>query len=416
MKIALISDLHLGFGKGERIKDSFTQALQALELALQSKAELIILSGDLFDDSVPSTETWHDAFSLFEELKPERQNGVKALIEVFGQQGIKADEFSLNQVPIIAIHGTHEFRGKDFRNALEVLKASNNIIYIHAMKAIVSINSEKIAVSGLGGVPEKKALEVLQLWNPKPEKGLQNLLVLHQSLKEFLPFDDEMVASLSLEDLPKGFQFIVNGHLHWHKEMQLGKEQLLVLPGSTVITQMKKIEAGQRKGFYLLDSSSGRLGFIELPLQRKLFYHKVSFKDAKPEEVLAESRAFIESCLQENRQELKPLIRLKLSGSLSKGFHSSDLVNLSGLIDEFRDKAVISVDKDFTSIDFKEKIIELRKLQEKKLSVLEMGLELLEKNFKALNPGSGIDSSQLFELLAGDKIDEAIELLGKAKN
>lgn len=409
MKIAFISDLHLGFGKGERREDSFKQAFQALELALKNEAELVVLAGDLFDAAIPSPETWHDAFELFEKIKPLRKTATKTFIELFDREGKKIAEHSLNEVPLLSIHGTHEFRGKDYRNALEVLKASNNIIYLHAMKARISINSETIAVFGLGGVPERKARDVLHYWKPLPEKGLKNILVMHQSIKEFLPFADEAIASIALEDLPKGFELIVNGHLHWHKEMRLNKEQLFLLPGSTIITQMKKLESEQKKGFYLFDSETNELKLIELPLQRTLFYKKIDLKNALPKEAVAQARAFIESCLKENRQALKPLIRIKLSGSLAEGFHSGD-VSLNELTEEFGGKAILSIDKDFTSKDFKQKILELRKLQEKNLDVAELGIELLEKNLKELN-AKGINARQLLELLKNEKIDEAIELL-----
>lgn len=409
MKIAFISDLHLGFGKGERREDSFNQALQAFELALENNAELIILSGDLFDETIPSPETWHDAFVLFEKTKPLRKKSTKAVIEVFDRQGKKLNEFSLNEVPLLAIHGTHEFRGKDLKNALEILKASNNLIYLHAMKARIKINSEELIVFGLGGVPERKAKDVLNYWNPVPEKNLENILVIHQSLKEFLPFNDEAIASISLDDLPKGFQLIVNGHLHWHKEMKLDNERMLVLPGSTVITQMKKLESEQKKGFYLFDSKTNALQLIELPLQRTLFYKKIDLKNASPKQVLAETNSFIESCLKENKQALKPLIRIKLTGSLAEGFHSSD-VSLADLVNEFKEKAIISIDKDFSSKDFTQRILELRQLQEKKLSVTELGIELLEKNLDKTS-FKGIDARRLFDLLANDKIDEAIKLL-----
>ena len=49
-----------------------------------------------------------------------------------------------------------------------------------------------------GGEPEKKALDALNSLSPKPEHGAKNIFVMHQSIKDFLPVDDEMVATISL--------------------------------------------------------------------------------------------------------------------------------------------------------------------------------------------------------------------------
>ena len=59
-----------------------------------------------------------------------------------------------------------------------------------------------------------------------------------------MPFDeDESIASLSLADLPNGFDLIIDGHLHWTNEQKLEGKRFL-LTGSTIFTQMKNLEDG----------------------------------------------------------------------------------------------------------------------------------------------------------------------------
>ena len=70
MRIAIVSDFHLGLGRGsERTYEALEQAKQAFEIALHEKVDLLLLPGDLFDSDVPSQETWVQAFQLFSILR-----------------------------------------------------------------------------------------------------------------------------------------------------------------------------------------------------------------------------------------------------------------------------------------------------------------------------------------------------------
>jgi len=68
MRIAIFSDMHLGFNSAVRGTESLDMARSAFNLALENDAELILLAGDLFDTAVPSQETLLSAFGLFSEF------------------------------------------------------------------------------------------------------------------------------------------------------------------------------------------------------------------------------------------------------------------------------------------------------------------------------------------------------------
>ncbi len=402
MKIAVVSDTHLGFsGKSERKNEALNNALQAFSLAVENKADLILLPGDIFDSKIPLIETWHDAFELFSVSRNTEKSRVKVLR--------KEEEILFEGIPVIAIHGTHELRSKDFRNPLEVLEKAGFLFYVHANHLIVLKENEKIAVHGLGGVPEIKALDVLKLFNPKPIEGAKNFLLLHQSIKEFLPTSDEMSATLSISNLPKGFDLIINGHLHWHAE-KFFEEGKLLMPGSTITTQMKKLESEKQKGIILIDSDSMKTDFLPLKNQRKLFYEKISFNEVFPEEVLEKLKQKITEFLSENNSDLIPLIRIKLNGTLAKGLNQSD-VDINKILEEFQGKAFFSINKNFSSVEFKKRIQELREIHKTKKSVSALGLEILEKNLSETSFGNVFDVQRFFELLIEQDSDKAINFL-----
>jgi DNA repair exonuclease SbcCD nuclease subunit len=308
----------------------------------------------------------------------------------------------------MAIHGTHEFRGKDFANAIDVLEEANCLVHIHAGYVALEKGGEKAFIHGLGGVPEKHAKEVLAKYDPKPLGGGTNILMLHQSFKEFLPFDDdESIASLSLGDLPNGFDLIIDGHLHWPDEQNAGGKRFL-LTGSTIFTQMKRLEGEKRKGVFLFDTKSKKLDFVEFKDPRKLFYEKLEFKNAQPEEVIRAVQEKL-AAFCSGSFAMKPLVRIKIAGSLAKGFSQSDVsIDLA----PYKDKATLSVSKEFSVEAFHKKIEGLKEMQAEKRSVLEMGLDLLEKNVEEAKLEK-FDARRMFGLLSvGENEKAEAALLG----
>ncbi|MAG22228.1 MAG: hypothetical protein CL943_02905 [Candidatus Diapherotrites archaeon] len=398
MKVAILSDFHLGFGEGtERAEESFEQAASALRLALDNNAELILHTGDLFDEDIPSQETWDKTFKLFSIL-----NEKKSDVLVVKEKKDEKKEFHFSHLPLIAIHGTHEYRGKELKNALEVLESAGLLVHLHACTATIG----NLVVHGLGGVPEKKALDALKMWGPKPVEGKKNVILLHQSIKEFLPFDDDMIATISLADLPNGFDLVVNGHLHWTSEQNVAAGRF-IMPGSTIITQMKRLEAEKGKGIFIWDTEADALEFLSIPNQRKFFYKKLEFKEAERDKIKARVEKTLEEILAPTFPQ-KPLVKIKLVGSLAKGLQQGD-ISLKQQTEKFKDKALISVSRNFEAISFAKKLEELRSLQKSRKSVTAMGLDLLEKNLSQTSFGNAFDPRDLFEMLAIGKIDKAVE-------
>jgi DNA repair exonuclease SbcCD nuclease subunit len=408
MRIAIASDFHMGFGKGtERELEAFEQAKQAFELALKEKADLLLLAGDLFDSDVPSQEAWLEMFQLFSVLRKEKRQPEKVKYEKKGE----TKEFIFDSIPVIAIAGTHEFRSKDFKNALEVLQEAGCLVYLHAAKAEFLIGSEKVVVQGLSGVPEKKALDALKMWSPQPEKGACNIVLLHQSIKEFLDFDDDMVATVSLSDLPKGFDLIVNGHMHASESKYL-EEWNFLMPGSTVITQMKELESSKPKGIFLFETPAKKARFVPLPEQRQFLFAQIDFKEANAEQIRTQVESKLHEMLSGARG--RPLVKLKLKGTLAKGLAEAD-IDSRQLGEKFREKAIIAIDCSFEEAGFKQKLQQLRDAQLGKKSIAAMGFELLEKNLQETEFNNAFDVKRVFDLLAAGEMDKVVELLGEEK-
>ncbi|MFH0970042.1 MAG: DNA repair exonuclease [Candidatus Diapherotrites archaeon] len=412
MRLAIVSDTHLGFARGTpREEDAFFNLKQALVGIVSQSPDVIIFPGDLFDHKIPSQEVWHECFELFGLIQNGKNSSVK--ITHFSRDG-KTIPFHYHGIPVIAIAGTHEYRSKDLKNALQVLETGNFLACLHASHVLIEKDGEKVAIHGMSGIPEKRALDALKLYNPIPIPGVHNLLVLHQSIKEFLPSKDDMAATIGLSDLPAGFDLLVNGHLHWSSITEWEDKKLLI-PGSTVFTQMKRLEGEKKKGWYVYDTQTKELVIHIIPKQRKLFYHCMKFKHATPKQVMKSARALVEKDLRHSENELLPLYRLKLKGTLEKGYTQAD-VDFARILDGFSHQALFSTAKSFDSGEFSVRLDELRSLHRSNVSMAQMGISLLEKNLSQTSFSERLDAKRLFALLEDkENMEKAIQLLEKGE-
>jgi len=376
MKLAILGDFHFGY---ERFyEDSFAQAERALRKAC-AEADLVLLVGDLFDARVPKPEVLSCALKIFKSLP-------------LPSSARRVGEGS--SIPIIAIHGTHERRTKDMVNPIQTLETAGFLLNAHNSTIIFEKEGERVAVQGLGGVPDEYARSALAVLSPKPVSGAFNAFVFHQTMNEFVPAARDF---LSAENLPDGFDLYVCGHIH-RKIVETVRGKPLLIPGSTVLTQLKEDEQAP-KGFLIFDTRTKQTTFREIPT-RAFFFRKITLGNASPtvasDAVSKELRDIFKGLAPESR----PIIKIKLLGALAPGFESA---NISFDLSEFEKSAFIEIDKELESSSLAEKIEKLRALLDKKVPAREMGLEVLkarlkEKNFKL----DGVNAEELFSLLTED--------------
>lgn len=392
MKIALISDFHLGYSQ-----DSLPQARDALSKAC-SIADMVVLAGDLFDSRVPRQETIYEAIGLFRDFKPFLKKEFSASIS--SREGFLKIDFN----PFVAIYGTHERRAKGLVNAIQLLDSAGLVLNIHSRVLLVEGNGEKIAFQGMGGVPEEFAKRTLEQLSPKPVPGFFNVFVFHQTLREIIPADEN---ALSASDLPRGFDLYVDGHLHC-SEVLNEDDKLILLPGSTVVTQMKPGEA-REKGFFVFDTSSRQHEFISIN-SRKFFYERLEFSSATLSEIEDRVRKKLDEL---SKKASSPLVKLKLTGTLAKGVRKSD-IDLISFEKEFKEKLFLSIDKDFSDGELRQKIDFVRRMRDEKHSVSEIGLEILKKKLYERGYCLGLEGD-LLELLGEGEIDLAIKKIMERK-
>ncbi len=364
MRIAIISDTHLGYARFE--EDAFVQAERAF-LAASEKADAILFAGDVFDTKIPKLETLDRAIAMLKKVK----------------------------IPVFAIHGNHERRAKELVNPARLLSTSGVMTYLHGETKPFELNNEKLQILGIGNVPDEYADEAVKKVIAErfvPEQGAFRILLIHQSIRELMPHGKNELSLEYLETLP--FDLIVNGHLH-------GKDVLLkgrfLIPGSTVITQLKKEETAG-KGFFLFDTMTKKADFMPVDT-RPFFCEEILLRDASVTEARDAVKQKIDELMKKDRNAI---ICLKVTGTLKQGAGQPDL--------RFPEYERVFVDSSLEAKSLKERLERIRNARSDQLSVRDLALRQLEEKVKGRI--TAFDSAEIFEKLV-QGVDETLEYLKK---
>jgi DNA repair protein SbcD/Mre11 len=395
MKIAIFSDWHLGLNFGSDLEmDSFVQLLQAFMQIKEKEIDLIITCGDLFDKTKPSHEVYFEAIKLLNQVDIENKLKLKSRLD------------RVLKIPMIGIIGNHEYLGKDYKSTVELLEVMDFLRVVHADYITLEKEGEKVSIFGLSGVPDRFAKDIIDKWNPKPIEGSYNILLIHQSIKEYLPFESEEMLSLS--NLPEGFDIIANGHLHWSVSEKINEKTLFLMPGSTVSTQNKKIESEKEKGFFIIDTKTNSLDFETIKNTRKVFYLDLDLKKANPVEIKEKIIEELEK--RKENFEKKPFLRIRLKGELLDGYFLKD-VNLKEIEERYKDLFYLSFANKLQEQRLKESVEKLKSIEQNKGNVFEISKEIFFEQIKQTNISKDFDYQRFFEVLYNKDLEKAKKII-----
>lgn len=401
MKIAVLSDFHFGFAYSSELEnDSFDNVGEAMDRSLDS--DLILIAGDIFDNRMPKTQTWAQTMKILTKplLKP---NPDVKMLEC-SKELKEISKRVLNHLPLIAIHGNHERRSKEEINPVETLESAGILIHLHCNTIVFEKEGIKVAIHGMSSVSERSAHEILSQWNPKPVPDCVNILLLHQNIEPYV-YSPLEIPSLNHSNLPKGFDLIINGHIHGKIEEIINGTKFII-PGSLTITQFQKSEADNEKYFLTINIEKEKkisTEFVPLEKSRKFFYEEIK--------VDGDVREQIEKKINDifyTREFLKPpVIRLKITGKETEVIGQE----LRDLEKKYNGKAILIFAKELESPEITEKIEFLRNLREQKLSTEEVGLNILKKNLDNLQFEPMFDFEDFFRILSEGEVDNAFNIL-----
>jgi len=247
---------------------------------------------------------------------------------------------------------------------------------------VIETGKKRVALHGLSSVAEIYAKEVVKKWKPKSFPNMKNLFLIHQNFQELLP--NQPPEIMTYADLPANMDYHILGHIHWSQSDKHPKSKApIVLPGSTVMTDLKWIESKSKKGIMIVDVKD-RISakFVELKKSRILHYEVINAKGKKPSEITNEIQENIIKKIEYHNHELTPLLRYSIRGELAEGFIPSD-VSLSALTKKYFERALVKIDRSkLTSKTLGEKAKLISDLKQNKVSVEALGIKILSKKMK----------------------------------
>ncbi|KKL53118.1 hypothetical protein LCGC14_2278640 [marine sediment metagenome] len=228
MRIAHISDTHLGrrqYNLEQREQDFYDAFNEAIDKIIEERVDILIHSGDLFDSPNPPVKALYTLKNALNRLE-----GKTKVVTVLGEHDIPK------------------------RRAMNPHRLFN-------MQVLGRFELETVTIDDIliGGISNLKGRYVAHLkqeltkFDPIANNHQKSILVCHQALRRYLPF--EGAYELTLDDLPRNANYYALGHIHSRATpIQFGKG-LLAYSGSTEITGKDEINSWvtNGKGFYLVD-------------------------------------------------------------------------------------------------------------------------------------------------------------------
>ncbi|EED92561.1 predicted protein, partial [Thalassiosira pseudonana CCMP1335] len=293
LRVLLSTDNHLGYLERDPIRglDSFAAFEEVLSLARSQKADLVLLSGDVFHDNKPSRRTLHKTMEILRrycmggesvgfQIVSDQKECLRSVVT--GRANYEDEYYSVD-MPIFAIHGNHDDPtrdgGTELLSALDLLSVSNLINYfgrqdqvdnVQVSPVLLQKGGTKVALYGMGSMRDER---LNRMWQGKKVKFLRpeeddnrwfNIFTLHQNRD--LGRGSKNCVHESM--IPEWMDLVVWGHEH---ECLITPQESLVgtfrisQPGSSVATSLTQGE-GRQKHVGILDIRGQQFRLKSIPL------------------------------------------------------------------------------------------------------------------------------------------------------
>lgn len=298
MKFAHIADCHIGGWRDPKLKELVTKAfVKSIDTCISEDVNFVLISGDLFNTSVPSIDGLGVVVGKIKELK---DHGKEVYI----------------------VPGSHDFSpsGKTMIDVLEkaglltkVTKGKVEGEKLHLRFTIDKNSGAKITgLLGKRGTLERSYYESLDKGNLEKEDGFK-IFMFHSAVNELKSEELEKMSSIPISFMPKGFDYYAGGHVHSVQKEKMEGYGWVVFPGPLFPNSFSEIEKLKGGGFFIYDTEIGEPEYKNVNVCN---VHCINIDaDGKtPENVYDELSKIIKS-----REFIDTIVTIRISGKLSRG-------------------------------------------------------------------------------------------------
>lgn len=294
VKFAHLTDCHLGAWKHPELQELSVNAFEyAIDCCIAEKVKFVLITGDLFDNAMPS-------------------------IEVLKETAMKLKELKEKNIDCYVIPGSHDFSvsGKTFLDVLEKAGLFVNIARHKETEDAVELiffEKDNVCMAGIGGKKaglERNILSKIKNVNIKNRNALK-ILALHTTLSEAKPKGMDFIESTNADSLPEGFDYYALGHLHQYFNETINNK-VLVYPGPLFPANFSEFEE-LKCGSFCIVNSNGKIKIDKKDVKIKEVINLVISADNKnPEQILQEA-------IEEINKIDSKIVTLRIEGMLSRG-------------------------------------------------------------------------------------------------
>lgn len=301
MKFAHIADCHLGAWRQPQMAFLNLKAFErVVDKCISEKVDFVIIAGDFFDTAIPSVEVMRIAASNLRKLKE-------------------------NNIPCFIIPGSHDYSisGKSMISVF----AEGGLCTDVSQKEIIYKKTFLYGIAGKkGGLEQQYLLENHEIFEKlaekiallKKENKIENsILLLHTTINELSPqVLSSKTSSLSLVNVPKGFDYYALGHIHIQNI--IAKDITIAYPGPVFPSNFSELEQQHEAKFLIIETRNGKITEenvtkISIDLE-KIINLKINAEGETPLSLKDKiSREF-------NNSDLKDaIVTLRIYGTLKEG-------------------------------------------------------------------------------------------------
>lgn len=272
--------------------------------------DFVLISGDIFDTGIPEMASIRSSVKKLRELS---DSGIQTYV-VYGSHDYSPTTVSM--VEILTSAGL-------FVNAGEFEEITDPVLKKKTI-ALREVIDDKTGVR-IAGLPARRAGLEKTLYEILDKKGISkkeghSVFVFHASISELQSINIPPDQTISMQELPSGFDYYAGGHLH-KRILSKHENAPVVYPGplfGTSITDLDLAARGEKRGFALVEFGEGRatkVEFVDLPLP-KILSKVFSAAGKSSEEVAREIDAF---CIKESLDVKGSIVLFRVKGVLSSG-------------------------------------------------------------------------------------------------